>query len=331
MKTAILVGGSGYIGGFIIRHFLGQQLFDKYIVFDIRPLQGFESEIEAGKIRFQMADVREPLPVPTEHIDPHQSWILNLAAIHREPGHEFQEYFDTNIPGAENVNAFARQLGISNLFFTSSIAPYGRSLHERTEASTLYPETGYGISKALAEQIHQKWLHEEKDRRLIIVRPSVIYGPEDPGNIYRMIRAIKKGTFVLPNGGAIIKAYGYVFGLVESISFAMAKEERLITYNYAERDLLPLVELTRQVKEEFGYSRPVVKLPVGILSMLAVVYRMGSKLLGRKTDIHPTRVKKAGFPTHIKPEYLIKSGFDFKYDFRSSLQHWRSVSPKDFE
>jgi len=166
---------------------------------------------------------------------------------------------------------------------------------------------------------------------LIIVRPSVIYGPEDPGNIYRMIRAVKKGTFVLPNGGAIIKAYGYIYGLVESISFTMAKEERLITYNYAEKDLVPLVELTKQVKEEFAYSRPVVKLPVGILTALAVVYRLGCKLLNRKTDIHPTRVRKAGFPTNIKPAYLISAGFDFKYDFRSSLKHWRAVSPNDFE
>lgn len=44
----------------------------------------------------------------------------------------------------------------------------------------------------LAEKIHQIWLSKSKDRRLVIVRPSVIYGPHDPGNIYRTIKALKK-------------------------------------------------------------------------------------------------------------------------------------------
>ncbi len=55
--------------------------------------------------------------------------------------------------------------------------------------------------KHLPKKTHQQWLAEDNDRRLIIVRPSVIYGPKDPGNVYRMIKALKKGTFVLPDGG----------------------------------------------------------------------------------------------------------------------------------
>ena len=33
--------------------------------------------------------------------------IFNFAAVHRTPGHEDHEYFETNIRGAENVVAFA--------------------------------------------------------------------------------------------------------------------------------------------------------------------------------------------------------------------------------
>lgn len=331
MKTAILFGGSGYIGRNLISELLDKQLFDKIYVFDIQELKGFESRIQQKKIIYKKLDVRNPIDFDIDVLNHDDSWIFNFAAIHREPGHEYKEYFDTNIPGAENINEFARKTGIKNIFFTSSIAPYGRSLEQRTEDSTLYPETAYGISKALAEKIHQKWLAEDPDRRLIIVRPSVIFGPKDPGNVYRMIKSLKKGTFVLPNGGNIIKGYGYVYGLVESMLFTINKKENLIIYNYAENPLVPLSEMVNIVKEEFNYKKPTLKLSTGILAIIAFFVSKGFKLIGKTSDIHPVRVRKAGFPTNIRPQYLIDNGFEFKYDFGNALKHWKSVSPEDFK
>lgn len=332
MKTAFLLGGSGYIGGNILKRFLGEKRFEKYFVFDIRPLVGFDEYIKNGIVVYKNVDVRSELPQIDFELDPKESWIFNLAAIHREPGHDFREYFDTNIPGAENTVQFAEQCRIQNIFFTSSIAPYGKSRSQTSEKSPLYPETGYGISKAMAEQIHQAWLAKDNERRrLIIVRPSVIYGPHDPGNVYRMIKALKKGTFILPNGGDVIKAYGYVYGLVDSIEFTMAKKnESLIIYNYAENPLLNLRDMTKVAKKKLGYTKPTLKLSVKMLSLLARIIQIGTKIIGKESEIHPVRVKKAGFPTNIKPGYLIESGFHFKYGFDNSIDHWISVAPEDF-
>ncbi len=331
-KTAIIFGGSGYIGTNLLRFFITNNVFDNYVVYDIKELLGFDIEMKNGKIEYVNHDVRVAIPTTDEfeNVDAEHSWIFNFAAIHREPGHEYKEYFDTNIPGAENINEFARKTGIKNIFFTSSIAPYGRSLLQRTEASTLYPETAYGISKALAEKIHQNWLAEDHSRRLIIVRPSVIFGPHDPGNVYRMINALKKGTFILPNGGRVIKAYGYVYGLVESMLFTMNKADRLIIYNYAENPVVPLNEMVSIAKNYLNINKRTLKLPVSILAIIAFFVQVLFKLMGKKSDIHPVRVKKAGFPTNIKPQYLIDNGFKFKYDFKNALKHWKSVSPEDF-
>ena len=203
-------------------------------------------------------------------------------------------------------------------------------MEKTTEDTPLYPYTGYGISKALAEKIHTIWFYEDLSRKLVIVRPSVVFGPTDPGNVYRMIKALKKGTFVLPDGGKVIKAYGYVYGLIESILFTMKHKDRHIVYNYAESPLVPLNEMTKIVKNEFNYTKPVLKVPVKLLVVVAIFIRAGSKLVGRTTDIHPVRVKKASFPTNIEPKFLIQNGFQFKYDFKSALKHWNSVSPEDF-
>ncbi len=327
-KTAIIFGGSGYIGRNMLSFFLREKVFSKYIICDINKLEGSHGE---GNVKFIKTDIRRPINLSVEELDTQNSWIFNFAAIHREPGHQYKEYFDTNIPGAENINDFARKIGVKNLFFTSSIAPYGKSLDQRTEKSVLYPETAYGISKALAEKIHQQWLSEEPSRRLIIVRPSVIYGPKDPGNVYRMIKALKKGTFVLPDGGRVVKSYGYVYGLVESMLFTLNQKDRLIIYNYAENPVIPLNEMVTVVKKELNISKPTLKVPVGILAIIAGVFQIGFKLIGKKSDIHPVRVRKAGFPTNIKPQYLIDNGFEFKYGFEKSLVHWMEQSPEDFK
>ncbi|WP_420603487.1 NAD-dependent epimerase/dehydratase family protein [Flagellimonas sp.] len=324
-QTAIIFGGSGYIGRNMLSVFLKEDRFSKYIVCDIKPLSGFEDE---NKVHFEKIDVRREIKIESDHDS--NSWIFNFAAIHREPGHAYKEYFDTNIPGAENVTEFARKAGIKNIFFTSSIAPYGKSLEKRNESSTLYPETAYGISKALAERIHQEWLVEDNERRLIIVRPSVIFGPKDPGNVYRMIKALKKGTFVLPDGGKVIKAYGYIYGLVDSILFTMNLKDNFIVYNYAENPLIPLNEMTEIVKKRFDYNKPVLKISVKILSLIALFLVNFLKIIGKTTDIHPVRVRKAGFPTNIEPKFLIDRNFVFKYHFEAALEHWKEESPEDF-
>jgi len=40
--------------------------------------------------------------------------------------------------------------------------------------------------------------------------------PGDPGNILRMIRAIKRGYFIFPGSRTVRKSYGYIEGLLDS-------------------------------------------------------------------------------------------------------------------
>lgn len=330
-KIGIIFGGSGYIGYFLTQRLIKDNLFDYIIIFDLKEPQIFLEPHLEERVQYLKGDVRKPIKIDTiEELDNEKSWVFNLAAIHREPGHDYHEYFDTNIAGAYNINSFAREHKIQNIFFTSSIAPYGKSLLKRTEKSQLYPETAYGISKALAEKIHQIWMKEDNSHRLIIVRPSVIFGPHDPGNVYRMIKAIKKGTFILPDGGKVIKAYGYVYGLIDSIIFTMNKSERLIIYNYAENPLVPLNEMAKIVKRKFNYNKPVLGVSVKTLSVIAYFLSAFLKVFGKTTDIHPVRVKKAGFPTNIEASYLIRNGFEFKYDFERALDDWKRKAPEDF-
>lgn len=328
----IIFGGSGYIGCSFAYHIINQGKFDKVYLLDIKEPEYYKELLSSDlRVQYFFCDVRNEISTPEGLKFNCSDWIINLAAVHREPGHAYHEYFDTNIPGARNVCEFANKHNIRNILFTSSIAPYGRSLDQRDESSNLYPETAYGISKAMAEEIHRSWLKDNSDNRLIIVRPSVIFGPNDPGNVYRMIKSLKKGTFVLPDGGKVVKGYGYIYGLVESMFFTMSQKSNLIIYNYAENPTVPLNEMVQIAKGELNINIPTFSINTYLLSVVASILQVIFKLFGKKTDIHPVRVRKAGFPTNIRPTYLIENGFEFKYDFLSALRHWRKVNPKDFE
>ena len=200
MAACVIFGGAGYIGTHLAEHFLSTGRFDRVHLADIRqPIRTIE------KASASITDVRQL--IPSTLISEPPSWIFNLAAVHREPGHEAHEYFDTNLPGARNVCAYAEKVGCQNIYFTSSISVYGPTTGPTAEDSRICPITPYGGSKYPAELIHEAWLAGHGRRRLVICRPGVVYGPGDPGNILRMIKTIKRGYFAYPGSPRIHKSY----------------------------------------------------------------------------------------------------------------------------
>jgi nucleoside-diphosphate-sugar epimerase len=325
-KVCIIFGGSGYIGKALIRHYLEGGRFEAVYNFDLVP-----SGIRDPKFTESICDVRLPISAEIPDANPETSWIINLAALCREPGSKPHEYFDTNIKDAENVLAFAGARGFRNLFFTSTMSTYGRAPEPTPETAPQYPETPYGISKLVGEKINEKWLESGEGRRLIICRPSVIFGPNDVGNILRMIKAVNKGYFFFPGDPHIVKAYGYIQGLVESFDFTMdRKQEARIVYNYAEWPLLDLQGMVDSIKQFTGRGAFTVRLPHSLLLALSQVIQAVAGVFGKTSPIHPVRVKKVAYPTYIKPQYLLDAGFQFKYAFPEALKHWRHVSPADF-
>jgi nucleoside-diphosphate-sugar epimerase len=321
MKTALIFGGCGYIGTNLARRLAARKTFERIVLADIKRA---EFPLPA-RLEFQSCDVRKPILPQIRGLKP--DWIFNFAAVHREPGHKPAEYFDTNLAGAGNVCEFAEATDCARLLFTSSISVYGPTHGATPESAPTHPTTPYGTSKLCAEFIHEGWLRTANNRRLVVCRPGVVYGPGDPGNILRMIRAVQRGYFFFPGSTRLRKSYGYIEGLLDSFEFAMARSEPFLRYNYVESETETIGEMVRIIRRQLGCAAPVISVPSWLLQPVAA----GMQLLTHgKSPIHPARVRKAATPTHIVPQRLNELGFRFAYDFRSSLDHWQSVSPQDF-
>ena len=123
--------------------------------------------------------------------------------------------------------AFAEKWNIKKIVFTSSIAPYGAAEELKKETTLPTLNTAYGISKLVAEKIHEKWQNggnivknEEgrvknyNDRQLVIFRPGVVFGKGENGNFTRLYWAIRGHKFAYPGRKDTIKACIYVKELV---------------------------------------------------------------------------------------------------------------------
>ncbi|MCB2201790.1 NAD(P)-dependent oxidoreductase [bacterium] len=321
MKSCILFGGAGFVGTHLARHFLKSGRFDHVHIADIRA-----SELTgAPGITYSRTDVRKPIPL--DLVPDRPEWIFNLAAVHREPGHTREEYFETNLAGAHHVCMFAEGRDCRNIYFTSSISVYGPTLGPTDERQPIQPSTPYGGSKYPAELIHDVWRQRRPGRRLIISRPGVLYGPGDPGNILRMINAIRRGYFAFPGSADIYKSYGYIYGFMDSIDFVMNSDYEFLCYNYVETPTQSLREIVAEAKKFVQSRAAVISIPLGLLLPVSSLVQ---KVIGSRNPIHPVRVRKAATPTHIIPQRLLELGFDFRFSFARSLEHWLSVSPEDF-
>ena len=320
----ILFGGSGFIGTHLI-HLLNKEVLqagDKIYDCDIimpgeeGVVPGIVEKIE--KVEYIRLDVRKAIQLnftPTQN-----DIIFNLAAVHRTPGHK-EEYFETNIRGAENVTAFAEKYGIKKILFTSSIAPYGADEALKEEITLPIPNTPYGISKLVAEKIHEKWQEKDPQRELIILRPGVVYGKGEHGNFTRLYWGIRKRYFFYTGRKDTIKASIYVKELVEFIKYCVIDhpEPGNRIFNCTFEPAYRIDQICEAMMRATGMKRHIFLIPSWMLMAAA---RILGPLGGKKVGIHPARVKKLMVSTNISGKKMAGTGYKFHYNLEESIQDW---------
>ena len=324
----IITGGTGFIGTHLTNLLNevhpGIKVWNLDIVKPGTPnpvVKNYKPAVREGETlgsTYVACDVRKPIgelpftPTP-------EDVIFNFAAVHRTPGHEDIEYFETNIQGAENVCAFAEKYGIRQIVFTSSIAPYGASEQLKTESTLPTPNTPYGISKLVAEKIHMAWQNGGEGRKLTIVRPGVVFGKGENGNFSRLYWGIRKHMFAYPGRKDTIKACIYVKELVRFILWNV--EKRLTPFDIFNCTFEPaytIEQIVTAMKNVTGLTQAVPYIPNIVIMPLAGL----AKIVGSPMGICPARVKKLQISTNICGKKMANSGYLFKYTFEEALADW---------
>ncbi|MBB4145962.1 NAD-dependent epimerase/dehydratase family protein [Rhizobium rhizoryzae] len=319
IASGILVfGGSGFIGTHMTRKLASEG--HSVISVDIRPPRE-----KLDNVRYVTADVRD-----LSSFDPGMSVerIYNFAAIHTTPGHPNHEYYETNIAGATQITALARKLGVTNIVFTSSISVYGPGEDTKSETTPVAPQSPYGWSKWLAEGIHRTWLEEDAQRRLVIVRPAVIFGPGERGNFTRLAKLMRSGFFVYPGRRDTIKGCFYVDDLIDAIAFAESQSARYILFNGCYPDRYTLEQIIEALRTGHFHKAKTFTVPAFIVLGAARIFGLTSVLgLG----IHPDRVLKLMRSTDVVPGWLEAQGQGTRGKLPSAFARWQTATGGRFD
>lgn len=331
MKTAVIFGGTGFIGSHLAKHIIAENLYDRILLADIKPIRA-DFNFDNDRIEYVHLDVRKPIDewsLPFENIE----LIANFAAIHREPGHEAHEYFETNIPGAQNVCDWAEKVGCNQIIFTSSISPYGSSEALKNENTIPTPQTPYGESKLAAEKIHKYWQKAKRNRKLVIVRPGVVFGPGEGGNVTRLVKATMRRYFFYMGNRDTRKAGGYVKELVNSMIWAMSniKKEGCYLYNFSLPNAPTIQDYVNVVCKVAGVNRFVPYMPYDVLLPLSYLIEWSAKPFRAKPAICPTRVRKLVRSNNIEPMVLKRDHYQYRYTLESAMQDWLHDRPDEWK
>lgn len=246
--------------------------------------------------------------------------VVLLAAEHRDDVSPTSLYYDVNVGGMRNTLKAMEVNGIKRIIFTSSVAVYGLNKQNPNEEHPTDPFNHYGKSKWQAEQVLQEWHQTHPDWNVNILRPTVIFGERNRGNVYNLLRQISGGKFLMVGKGNNKKSMAYVGNIVAFIKFLIEnKTEGYNVYNYVDKPDFTMNELVDHISKVLKMHIPATHFPLWLGMMGGYCFDALTFLTRKKSTISSVRVKKFCATTQFDAAKVQSSGFKAPYTLGEGL------------
>lgn len=308
MKKVCILGGSGFVGSRLI-----EQLASKVDLLNVDKNQSvFYPEITS------IANVLDldALVKVLKDID----LVVLLAAEHRDDVSPTSMYYDVNVQGMKNTLEAMSQNGIKNLIFTSSVAVYGLNKVNPDESHPVDPFNHYGKSKWQAEQVLQAWYLQHIDWNINILRPTVIFGERNRGNVYNLLKQIASGKFLMIGSGQNQKSMAYVGNIVSFIDYLIhSSVVGYEVYNYVDKPDFTMNQLVKHVGQVLCGKIPTVHVPYIFGLCGGYCFDIFAFILRKKTSVSSVRVKKFCATTQFDASKVASTAFKAPYALSEGL------------
>ena len=303
-----VIGGAGFVGSGLARRLFERQ--EKFCIADLKTSREFPDTSRVVDVR-SAKDLRKNLIADA---------VINLAAVHRDDVTDPEEYYSTNVEGARVLCDVCEEKGINKIVFTSSVAVYGFAHPGTGEEGAINPFNEYGRTKALAENVYREWRAKDPENRsLIIVRPTVVFGEGNRGNVYNLLNQINSGAFAMIGNGKNKKSMAYVENLSAFLVKCIESDEKYAVYNYVDTPDFTMNELVSLVRGKLrGKSSVGIRIPKFIGLIAGYTADVLAKL-GVKLPISSIRVKKFCASSEFSSAKAELDGFEAPYTLQEGL------------
>ncbi len=273
MHNILLTGGSGFLGKHLLKD------LNKY---QVRVLDRNRNE-KHNQVTYFKASI-DSLSIYSLQLENVKTVIHCAARVHvmneqcSEPLKEFRE---VNTSGTLNLARQAVGAGVKRFIFVSSIKVNGESTligKPFTESDTRSPEDFYGQSKSEAEEQLLE-LAKETGLEVVIIRPTLVYGPGVKANFASLLNLVSKGLplpfgCINDNKRSLVSVKNLVDLIVTCVDHPNAANQVFLASD--DHDV-STASMVKHMSHALGKSSRLLPVPLWC-------YRLVGKLTG-KTDV----------------------------------------------
>lgn len=209
-----------------------------------------------------------------------------------------EEYYDSNFELTKQLfNAFLTSNASVFIFMSTVKAVADKVEGVLTEDNIQDPQTHYGIAKHKAEQyiLSQQW---PDGKRVYIIRPCMIHGPENKGNLNLLYKLVAKG---LPwplgdfdNERSFLTVDNLCFMVEEII-----KKNNIASgvYNFADDEFLSTNQVVQIISSVLNKKNRMLAIPKAVINSIAkagdwIKFPLNSETVQKLTENYRVSNKK---------------------------------------
>jgi nucleoside-diphosphate-sugar epimerase len=310
----LVTGGTGFTGSHLVRRLLDKG--HKVLVLDKQ--EGlFHEELKARGARVESGDIRDQNLV--HKLVKGCEVVHHIAAAFRQLNVPDRYYRGVNVEGTRYLLDAAHRFQVRRFIYCSTQGVHGHIQNPPgNEQSPIAPEDYYQLTKFEGERVVQEYV--AKGLEAVILRPTAIYGPGDPGRFLILFRLVKRGSFLMFGDGTTFYHPVYIDNLVDAFERAAEAEGiRGETYLIGDERYYSLNELVRHVAEVMGIPVQIRHLPFWPLfsvawacEMVCKPLRLTPPIFRRRVDwfrqVRAFSIEKARKDLNYQPKIGLKEG-----------------------
>ena len=271
----LITGNNGYLGKNFLNKYKNKYSFEKFSL--------LKQKLE--DINFDNIDI-----------------VLHCAAlVHQKVEHPYEKYHEINVDYPVKLAKLAKQNGVKQFIFISTIAVYGEEKEKLDENTICNPIKPYGKSKLEAEK---ELLKLSDDSFIVsIIRPPMIYGKNAPGNIDSLVKLVKKLPIIplgkIENKRSFISIQNLCFIINEIIT-----QEKSGIFLASDDEAISTSRLIELIAKNLDKNIYLIKIPF-FESLLKILKPPFHKRLYGSLEIDNTITKER---LNLKNPYSVEDG-----------------------